>query len=66
MKNINLIIFLALMFALNGCGGGSSSISSTSSTSSTSSSSSSNATTNSNCTQAPALGQATFGSGCFK
>ncbi len=48
------------MFALNGCGGGSSSISSTSS------SSSSNATTNSNCTQAPALGQATFGSGCFK
>lgn len=60
MKNINLIIFLALMFALNGCGGGSSSISSTSS------SSSSNATTNSNCTQAPALGQATFGSGCFK
>ena len=51
------------MFALNGCGGGSSSISSTSSTSS---SSSSNATTNSNCTQAPALGQATFGSGCFK
>ena len=63
MKNINLIIFLALMFALNGCGGGSSSISSTSSTSS---SSSSNATTNSNCTQAPALGQATFGSGCFK
>ena len=56
MKNINLIIFLALIFALNGCGGGSSSINS----------SSSNATTNSNCTQAPALGQATFGSGCFK
>jgi uncharacterized protein YceK len=63
MKNINLLIFIVLMFALNGCGGGSSSISSTSSTSS---SSSSNATTNSNCTQAPALGQATFGSGCFK
>ena len=54
MKHLTLNRFtvLFLAFTLYGCGGGSSN--------------SDSAASNTNCSQAPALGQATFGSGCFK
>jgi PBP1b-binding outer membrane lipoprotein LpoB len=57
MKKTALAIILIGQLLLSGCGGGSAAPASSSSGGSASAAS---------CTDAPTLGQATFGSGCFK